>query len=106
MVSIKQPFIINNLFSDEDFNILKQTLKECPKNKIDYDNFFGRYRIKHPIIDEYLSHVKNNLQIFGITLFDFHRNDRVIDEMVSKFSLFSIFTPIINQFSLFQLNNF
>ena len=41
---------------------------------------------ERPVVDEYLNHVNNRLQILGITLNDFHqKNEEIIEKLKNKF---------------------
>lgn len=48
---MNSPVILNNVFSPEDFKVLKEYLLN--KEKINYEDFFGRYVQSDPILDEY-----------------------------------------------------
>jgi hypothetical protein len=51
MTIVKDPQILKNVFSDEDFKVLKEYLLNKEKNN--YEDFFGRYLLTDPFIDEY-----------------------------------------------------
>jgi len=54
-------------------------------------NVFSDYTQDRPKAQEYLNHVKDNLQMFGITLNDFHytKDDYLINTILKKYSLSS-----------------
>jgi hypothetical protein len=51
MTIIKDPKILKNVFSDENFKILKEYLFNKEKNN--YDEVFGRHTFTDPLLDEY-----------------------------------------------------
>jgi hypothetical protein len=51
----KTPKTLKDLFSLEDFNILKTYLYNKPKLKENFDSSFGRYIFNDPLIDSYLN---------------------------------------------------
>jgi hypothetical protein len=55
MINIKNPEIIKNVLTDEDFYRLSNTLKMHTRDIEDYDEYFGRYSFQHPIIEEFLN---------------------------------------------------
>jgi hypothetical protein len=52
-IKIKEPAILKNLFSPEDFKIIRDYLFNRPKTKNEFDENFQRYRFTDPVIDEY-----------------------------------------------------
>jgi hypothetical protein len=53
MINVKDPEIIKNVFSDDEYSLFKKYLFEKPKLEKDYSAGFGRYCFNDPIIDEY-----------------------------------------------------
>jgi len=52
---VKEPKIIKNLFSDEDFNNLKTHLYNKPKLQENFDTSFGRFAYTDNVIVDYLN---------------------------------------------------
>jgi hypothetical protein len=53
MVDMKEPRLVDNLFDQESYNLLKDTMFNCPKTLESYDQGFGRYHVNHEILQEY-----------------------------------------------------
>jgi len=63
---LKEPQIIKNLFSDEEFNILKTHLQNRPKLQENFDPSFERYCFNDDLINQYMSNlVPVARKIFG-----------------------------------------
>lgn len=50
---MKQPILIDKMFNEEEFVLLKDTMFNCPRPKEAYDEGFGRYHINHQILQDY-----------------------------------------------------
>lgn len=50
---MKDPILVDKLFSDSEFNDLKNYLLNRPKDKSEYDEHFGRYCFADSFIDKY-----------------------------------------------------
>ncbi|MGA1049254.1 MAG: hypothetical protein ACO3UU_14705, partial [Minisyncoccia bacterium] len=52
-IKIKEPSVIKNVFSQEDYQKLKDFLKSYPKDTMDYSESMGRHLLTHSVINEY-----------------------------------------------------
>lgn len=53
-MNVENPEILKNLFSKEDFNLLKSYLYNKPKLESNFDSSFGRYTFNDPLLNSYL----------------------------------------------------
>lgn len=53
-MNIEKPKILKNLFSKEDFNLLKSYLYNKPKLEKNFDKSFGRYTFNDSMLNSYL----------------------------------------------------
>jgi len=65
-VEVKDPKIIKNIFSNEDFLKIKNFFINKPKNKENFDVSFGRYTYSDDIVKEYL----DKLVVLAREIFD------------------------------------
>jgi len=53
MIQLKDPVIVDKVFSEEEYSELSNYLKNKPKNPQDYSSGFGRYCFNDSLIDSY-----------------------------------------------------
>lgn len=76
-LDLKSPIILDNVFSESDFDFLKNFALSLPKLQNDYNEEWGRYVIKHNLFREYAI---NN--IFDKAKKYFERNDLILTHCV------------------------
>jgi hypothetical protein len=52
-IKIKDPTILNNVFSEQDYLDIRNFLESYPKDQMNFDPQLGRYMLTHSVIDTY-----------------------------------------------------